>query len=134
MRVLMIGLVLAAVASIVSAITGVQAFEADSRTGTVVEYWRGYDRLYAVGYAIAFAVAAYAIYRRFPFAWKLGFVALYLNAVVFVFQAWWYLWPQDYGWVGAAAATLVTPFIVLYWANWWQRQRSYFFVDDLEEI
>jgi len=130
MRLLLIGLALAALASAVSLVTGVQSFEADSRTGTVVEYWHGYERLWAIGYTIFFAAAAYALYRRFPVAWKFGFLAIYLSAAVFVLQAWWYLWPQDYGWVGAAAVTVFAPFIALYWASWWQKQRSYFFGDD----
>ncbi len=133
MRLLLIGLGLAALASVLSLITGVQSFEADSRTGTVVEYWHGYERLCAIGYAIVFAAAAYAVYRRFPVAWKLGFVAIYLCAAAFVLQAWWYLWRQDYGWVGATAVTVFAPFIALYWASWWQRQRLYFFGDGHEQ-
>ena len=116
-----------------SLITGVQSFAADSRTGTVVAYWHGYERVWAVGHAIVFAAAAYAIYRRFPLAWKLGFLAIYLSAAVFAFQAWWYLWPQDYGWVGATVATVVASFIALYWASWWERQRRYFFADEHEQ-
>jgi hypothetical protein len=82
MRALLIGLILGAIGSIVSAVTGIQSFEADSRTGTVVGYWHGYERLYAVAYAIVFAMAAYAIHRRFAITWKLGFLALYFSAAL----------------------------------------------------
>jgi hypothetical protein len=113
--------------SIVSAITGIQSVHGDTRTGTVITYWHGYGRLFALGYAAVLALAFYGIYRRYPVVWKLGFAVLYLSAADFVFQAWWALWPQPYGWVGATAATVVTPFIAFYWVSWWRRQRPYFF-------
>ena len=127
MRVLMALLLLGCLAGIVSAITGIQAFDANSRTGTVVYYWQGPWRWLALVYAAIFAVAFYGIYRRYPVVWKLGFVLWYLSAAQFIFQAWWMLWPQPYGWVGATAVTLFTPFVALYWANWWRRQKSWFF-------
>jgi hypothetical protein len=127
MRVLMALLILSCVLCVGSAITGIQAFEADSRTGTVVTYWHGYWRLLALVYAAGSALAFYGIYRRYPIVWKLGFVVWYLSAAYFVFQAWWSLWPQPYGWIGATAATLFAPFVALYWASWWRKQRPYFF-------
>ena len=133
MRLLLIAFVLAAIVGVASAITGIASFQADSRTGTVVEYWHGYEWLYAVGAAIIFAIASYGIYRRFPLVWKIGFVVIYLSAAEFVFQAWWFLWPQPYGWVGATAVTVFAPFIALYWASWWRRQRTYFFQDVIEQ-
>jgi hypothetical protein len=133
MRLLLIAFVLAAIAGVVSAITGIASFEADSRTGTVVEYWHGYERLYAVGTALSFAIASYGIYRRFPFVWKIGFVVIYLSAAQFVFQVWWFLWPQPSGWIGAVFATVCAPFIALYWASWWRRQRPYFLPDVAEQ-
>jgi len=89
--------------------------------------WQGPWRSLALVYAAIFAVAFYGIYRRYPLVWKLGFVLWYLSAAQFIFQAWWMLWPQPYGWVGATAVTLFTPFVALYWANWWRRQKSWFF-------
>ena len=133
MRVLMTILILASVLGFFSAITGVQSVYSDSRTGTVITYHHGYGRLLALVYAAASAVLFYGIYRRYPFVWKLGFVLLYLSVAQFVFQAWWSLWPQPYGWVGATAVTVFAPFLMLYWARWWRRQKDWFFVNGGEE-
>src|SRR5438093_12186071 len=103
MRVLMALLLLGCAAGIISAVTGIQAVEADSRTGTVITHWHGYWRLLALGYAALFALAFYSIYRRFPIAWKLGWVFLVAGAAEFIFQAWVSLIHQPYGWVGAIA-------------------------------
>lgn len=96
-------------------------------------YWHGYGRLLAVAYAAAFAVAFYGMYRRYPIVWKLGFVVCYLGVAQFIFQAWWVLWPQRYGWVGATALTVCAPFAALYWAGWWRKQKGWFFGDGEEE-
>jgi hypothetical protein len=126
MRVLMTLLLLGCVAGIISAVTGIQAVETDSRTGTVITYWHGYWRLLALGYAAIFAFAFYGIYRRFPIAWKLGWVFLVAGAAEFIFQAWLGLIHQPYGWVGAIAATLGGIAVLAYWGIWWQRHREYF--------
>ena len=125
-------LVLIAVACVASAVTGVRYYEAGS-TKTVIEYWHGYERLYAVGLAIFFAAAAYALYRRVPLAWKLGLIGVYAGMTVFVFLAWWHLWPQDGGWVGACAITIVAPFIAFREARQWQKYRSSFFPHEDEQ-
>src|SRR5207248_8378052 len=106
MRVLMTILIFASVFGVFSAITGIQTVYSDSRGGTVITYHHGYGRLLALVYAAASAVLFYGIYRRYPFVRKLGLVLLYLSVAHFVLQAWWSLWPQPYGWVGATAVTL----------------------------
>jgi hypothetical protein len=127
MRVLMSLLLLGCVLSIVSAITGIQAFEADSHTGTVVTYWPGSWRWLALIYAAICGVAFYGIYRRYPIVWKIGFALLCFSAADFIFEAWWMLLPQPQGWVGAVAVTLFLPLVALYWGRWWWRQKPYFF-------
>ncbi len=126
MRVLLAVLLIAAVLFVGEAVTGVRAVHASTTGQTVVTYARWYERLLALFLAALHGVAFYGIYRRHPLAWRLGFVAWYFAGALFVFQIWWSLWSQPYGWVGAAVGTLFTPFIVLYWASWWQRQRPYF--------
>ena len=129
----LLGLLLTGVVfCLASAITGIQSIHTDPR-GTIITYWHGYGRLLAVAYAAAFAVAFYGIYRRYPVVWKLGFVVCYLGAAQFIFQAWWMLWPQPYGWVGATAVTVCAPFAALYWISWWRRQKGWFFGDSEEE-
>ena len=113
-----------------------QSFYWSAHNGAVessVTYWQGSWRWLALVYAAVFAITFYGIYGRFPLAWKLGFIVLYLNAVWFIFQAWLLLWPQPYGWVGATAVTVVTPFVALYWATWWRRQSGWFFGDGEQE-
>jgi hypothetical protein len=51
MRLLMALLLFGVVFSIVSAITGIQSVHGDTRTDTVITYWHGYGRLFALGYA-----------------------------------------------------------------------------------
>ena len=97
MRVLMALLLLGCIAGILSAITGVQSFYTDSRTGTVITYWQGSLRWLALVYAAIFAVAFYGIYRRLPIAWKLGWVFLALSVVQFIVEAWLQLIHQPYG-------------------------------------
>ena len=132
MRVLMTLLLLGVVLTVASAITGIQSVVCNSRTGTVITYWHSYGRLFALGDAAVFALAFYGIYRRYPLVWKLGFVVLYLSAAGFVFQAWWSLWRQPYGWVGAIAVTVFIPLVTLPWATWWRTQRPYFLGNEHE--
>ena len=66
-------LVLGCIASIASAITGVQSFYWSSHNGAVessVTYWQGSRRWLALVYAAVFAITFYGIYRRFPLAWS----------------------------------------------------------------
>ena len=127
MRTLMTLLIFACVFSVVSAITGIQGFHVDSHTGTVVWYWHGYGRLYALGYAAVFGLAFYGIYMQYPLAWKLGWVALCFSFVTFLFEMWRSTRSQPdrslilFFSVAAAVA------MVLYWGSWWRKQRSYFF-------
>jgi len=126
MRVLMTLLILGSVVCVFSAITGIQSFYTDSRTGTVITYWHGYWRLLALAYAAIFAMAFYSIYRRLRIAWRLGWVFLVAGAADFIFEAWVGLIHQPYGWVGALAATLGGIAVAAYWGIWWQRHREYF--------
>jgi len=81
-------LIIVAVFSVASAITGIQSFHMDSRIGTTIWYWHGYERLYALASAVFFAVAFYAVYRRLPIAWQLGRVFIYLSAAYFASEVW----------------------------------------------
>ena len=126
MRVLMALLILGCVACLVSAVTGIQALEAGSRTGTVISYHHGYGRLYAVAAAVFFAVAFYGVYRGFPIVWKLGWIFLVAGTADFIAEAWLGLIHRPYGWVGALAATLGGLAMLAYWGIWWQRHREYF--------
>jgi hypothetical protein len=54
----------------------------------------------------------------------------WVGAADFVFRAWQLLLPQPYGWIGATAVTVVTPFAALYWANWWRRQKGWFIEEE----
>jgi hypothetical protein len=129
----LLGLLLTGVVfSLASAITGIQSIHTDPR-GTIITYWHGYGRLLALAYAAVFAVAFYGVYRRYLIVWKLGFVALYLGAADFIFEAWRLLLPQPYGWVGATAVTVAAPFGALYWASWWRRQKHWFIGTGEEE-
>ena len=127
MRVLMALLLFSCVACILSAVTGIHAFDANSRTGTVVSYWHGYWRLLPLFYAAISALAFYGIYRHYPVVWKLGWVFLIGGAVEFIVLAWLSLIHQPYGWVGAIAATLGGIGVTVYWGFWWRKQKSYVF-------
>jgi hypothetical protein len=129
MRVLMALLLFSCVACILSAVTGIQAFDANSRTGTVVYYWHSYWRLLALVYAAISALAFYVVYRRYSIAWKLGWVFLIAGAAEFTLQAWLGLIHQPYGWVGAIAATLGGMGAAIYWGFWWRKQKDYFSPD-----
>ena len=94
-------LILGCVACLVSAVTGIQALEAGSRTGMVISYHHGYGRLYAVAAAVFFAVAFYGVYRMFPIVWKLGWIFLVAGTADFIVEAWLGLIHRPYGWVGA---------------------------------
>jgi hypothetical protein len=126
MRVLMTLLILSCLFCIVSAVTGIQAFEAGSRGGAVVIYHQGYGRLYTLVAAGLFAVAFYGVYRRSPIVWKLGWFFLFAGAADFVFEAWLGLIHQPYGWVGALGATVGVVAVTTYWGIWWKRHREYF--------
>ena len=118
---------------VVSAIRGIQSFSIDSRAGTRIWYWHGYERLYAVALAVFFAAAFYTIYWRCPIAWKLGWAFIYLSAAEFAFEAWRSLGAQPYGWVGASVPTGAAVAIALYWGGWWRSQKSYFLADGDEK-
>jgi len=129
----LLGLLLTGVVfGLASAISGIESIHTDPQ-GTIITYWHGYGRLLALAYAAAFAITFYGVYGRYPLVWKLGFVFWYLGAAQFIFQAWWMLWPQPYGWVGATAVTVFTPFVTLYWVSWWRRQKGWFFRYGYEE-
>jgi hypothetical protein len=132
MRLLMALLLISCVACIVSAITGIQAFDFDTRTGAVVAYWHGYWRLLALFCAAISALAFYGIYRRYPVAWKFGWVFLVGGAVECIVLVWLDVIHQRYGWVFAIAATLGFISVAVYWGSWWWKQKSYFFPDSKE--
>jgi hypothetical protein len=132
MTVVVAFLIIGVISAVLSLITGIQSIYT-TRTGTVITYWHGYWRLLALGQAAVIALALYGIYRRYLLVWKIGFVAWYLGAAYFILQAWRSLLPQPYGWVGATAVTVFTPFVALFWAAWWRRQRDWFFTDAKEQ-
>jgi hypothetical protein len=129
MRVLMLLLLAAAVLFLAETVTGIRSIHSSSGADTVVTYARWYERLLALLLSALHAIAFYGVYRRYVVAWRFGFVAWYLAGALFVFQVWWLLWREPYGWVGAAVATAFAPLVVLYWASWWRRQRPYFSAD-----
>ena len=133
MRTLMTLLIFATVLSIVSAITGIQSFRAD-QGGTVIWYWHGYGRLYALAYAVGFAVAFYGVYRRYPVVWRLGWVVLCLSCAQGVFMVWRSTRTQADARVIAALSAFAGLAVALYWGNWWRKQRSYFFSQNDEPI
>jgi hypothetical protein len=131
MRALMTLLILFCVFCIISAVTGIQTFETDSRAGTVISYYHGYGRLYALAAAAFFALAFYGVYRRSPITWKLGWLFLLAGAADLIFEAWLGLIHQPYGWMGALAAAAGVIGVTIYWGIWWQRHRDYFARDVL---
>ena len=118
--------VLGCIASVASAISGVQSFSYDSRTGSHTSYFAGWDRLWAVASALICGFAAWGIHRRAPIMWPLGWVALVVSAVIFVVEAAVALLSQPYGWVGVIGAIVGAVLVVTYWGIWWQRHRGYF--------
>jgi len=140
MRVLMMVLALLCLLCIVSAITGIQAFElsaiqSGSRTGSVVTYWEGAWRWFALVYAAFFAVAFYGIYRRFPLAWKVGWVVVVASTAAFIVQVWLVdVQPPDAAaaWFKLAAALGGIP-VGIYWGFWWYKQKRYFIPDATEQ-
>ena len=76
MRALQWLLVLGCIASIASAVNGVQSFSYDSATGSHTAYFAGWDRLWAVASALVCGIGAWGIYRRAPIVWPIGWVAL----------------------------------------------------------
>ena len=139
MRVLMMVLALLCLLCIVSAITGIQAFElsaiqSGSRTGSVVTYWEGAWRWFALVYAAFFAVAFYGIYRRFPLAWKVGWVVLVASTAGFIVQVWLTeVQPPDAAYAGRILATLAGIAVGIYWGFWWYNQKRYFIPDATEQ-
>ena len=126
MRALQWLLVLGCIASIASAVNGVQSFSYDSATGSHTAYFAGWDRLWAVASALVCGIGAWGIYRRAPIVWPLGWVALLVSALWFVVEAAIMLLPQPYGWVGVIGAATGATLVVAYWGIWWQRHREYF--------
>jgi hypothetical protein len=124
---------LSTVLCVASALTGIQSFDYDSRTGMNITYWRGNWRMLALVYAAGSGLSFYGIYRRYPIVWKIGFVVLVCNAVFFVFMVWKSVGPQPLGWVVGTAATVFVPLIVLYWANHWRKQKEWFFGSSEED-
>ena len=126
----LLGLLLTGVVfALASAISGIQSVHTD-QTRTVITYWHGYGRLLVLAYAAVFRLAFYGTYRRYRIVWKLGFIMCWVGAADFVFHAWQLLLPQPYGWIGAIAVTVVTPFAALYWANWWRSQKGWFIEEE----
>ena len=135
MRVLMTMLIFAGVFCMLSAITGVQSFHYDSRTGSVITHHQGYGRMYAVASAVFCAVAFYGIYRRYPLAWKLGWVALGAGAASFLIEALPSAMHQPQGSAIASTAIVLGAIAVMvYWGFWWRRQRSYFISEDDKKV
>lgn len=123
---ILLGLLLTGVVfALASSISGIQSIHT-GQSGTVITYWHAYGRLLALAYAAVFGLAFYGIYRRYRIVWKIGFIVCWLGAAIFVFRAWQLLLSQPYGWIAAAAVTVVAPFAALYWANWWRRQKGWF--------
>ena len=61
---------LSAVLCVASAITGIQSFDYDSRTGMAIT---GYWRMLALVYAATSVLTFYAIYRCYSIVWNVGF-------------------------------------------------------------
>jgi len=139
MRVLMMLLAVLCLLCIVSAITGIQAFElsaiqSGSRTSSVVTYWEGAWRWFALVYAAFFAVAFYGVYRRFPLAWKVGWVVLVASTAGFIVQVWLTeVQPPDAAYAGRILATLAGIAVGIYWGFWWYNQKRYFIPDATEQ-
>ena len=136
MKQLMFLLILACILGIASAFTGVQSFYWTSHNGTVVSsltYWHGYWRFLPLVPAALFAVMFYAVYRRSPLAWTLGWIAILIGAAVFIAEAWLGLIYQPKGEVGALAATVGGIVVAIYWGVRWYKQKSYFIPDDDEQ-
>jgi hypothetical protein len=129
MRQLMVLLVIGCLLGIASTITGVQSFYWSSHNGAVVSsvtYWHGYWRLLALVYAAMCAFMFYAVFRRWPLAWTLGWFFIIAAAAHFVAFAWIGLLPQPKGWLGAIAATAGGIGVAIYWGVRWYKQKSYF--------
>jgi len=120
-------LIFACVFGIVSAITGIQGFHINSHNGTVVWYWHGYGRLFALVYAALFGLAFYGIYRRYPLTWRLGWVALCFSCATTLLEIWRSTRSQPDGAIILFLSLAATVAVTLYWGNWWRKQRSYFF-------
>jgi len=133
MRTLMALLIFAVVLSVVSAITGIQSFRAD-QSGTVIWYWHGYGRFYALPYAVAFGVAFYGVYRRHPITWRLGWVVLFLSCAQGVFTVWSSTRSQPDAGVIFVLSAFAGLAVALFWGNWWRRQRLYFFSENDKPI
>ena len=121
MRALMTLLIIVAVFSVASAITGIQSFHTDSRIGTTIWYWHGYERLYALASAVFFAVAFYAVYRRLPIAWQLGRVFIYLSAAYFASEVWHFGCDRRGRRCGALLGWLVAPTEAIFF---WRARRN----------
>jgi hypothetical protein len=126
MRFLKIDLAIAALVCVASAISGIQWISYDSRTGTQISYFAGWDRLWTVGGAILLGLGAWGIHRRIPAMWTIGWVVLFASAAVFVFATIRMLLPQPYGWVGVLGALVAVILGTVYEGIWWQRHREYF--------
>jgi uncharacterized membrane protein YfcA len=127
MRVLQWFLIVGCIAGIVLAITGVQSFSYDSASGSQVSYYTTvWQRIWGIATAVVCGLGAWGIYRRAAIVWRLGWVALIVNAILFVVAAAIMLLPQQYGWVGVIGVAVGAILVVAYWGTWWHRHREYF--------
>ena len=91
-------------------------------------------RWFALVYAAFFAVAFYGVYRRFPLAWKVGWVVLVASTAAFIVQVWLTeVQPPDTGYVVRGLATLGGIAVGIYWGFWWYNQKRYFIPDATEQ-
>ena len=133
MRALKIEIAILCAVFIVSAVTGFSWFVWDSRTGLQVGWFVGWERLWSVAGAIVSALAYWGVHRRIRITYPLGVTFIIASGVFFVFEAFRLLLPQPYGWVGALAVAVFTPFVALDMSSRWRRYRPYFYPDEDEE-
>jgi len=115
--------------SVVSALTGIRSFHWSTSDGLNITRQGGLiNTLWSVFSSLLYATAAYAIHRRIPVVWKLGWVVLIVSFLEFTIGGVSSVLRQPGRWIGAAGILVGGVLVAVYWGRWWNRQRGYFHI------
>jgi hypothetical protein len=109
-----------AVYNVVSALTGITSISGGSDRATAVTHHGIYGRLFVLAMAGVFASGYVVLRRRTTYSWRAGWVLLVASFIDFLYFAFAVPGFASAFTVGAATA------VVVYWAFWWWRQRSFY--------
>jgi hypothetical protein len=83
----------------------------------------------SLGLAFFWACAFYGVRNKAPMAWKLGWGAIVVGLLEFLYKALsstTRIPETDHPWVASAAVIVGGSAVAFYWGLWWKRQKPYF--------